>query len=669
MLSKTSFFNNTVFKKTVFRFWVIWFLYAVIMIIALPVAVGSQLNFARVGAEYYGYESVAYTIGGYLFDFTIAGGLAFGMVMFIPAGAVFSHLYKPKTTSGFGALPVRREGQYFSVMLGGLLPGIAINAIVFGITAIMEFAMGFHNMTNLLTAFCAFTLIEIFFYAIAVLCTQLTGHIVVVPLLFGFFNFIVFAVEGLIALISELFVYGYHNDFDASSIFTPLFKFTAELGSAPVYDERTLNDGVVERFITDYQFEGMGLLVAYAAVGVLILLGSVFLYKRRAMETAGDALSFNVLKPVFKYIITLLVGLSLGITLLAIVGGASLHGMMNDAVLLCALTIPGAVIGYFAVQIAISKNLRVVKDGKNWVKVFVSVLVLSAVVMAIELDATGYESDVPDPSSVESVYISSSGYDATLKLEENIEAFTALHATITENKDYHESWYSYDGVDSGYIAGVHETAYEPPVPNRAYVRVVYTFDSGETMQRRYYLNPGLELEHTDWQTLEDILNTDEARMSRIAVLTELTLDNNIYSYIEYNVPNPEYVPVEDTPLDSTEYVDVAPMPEYSDPYVQNNIHLTPQQVIELYYDCIVPDTEDGLMNRAALYDDMSDYNYDVYAFIEYTYDVPEELVGEVDRYHNMYFNPTVDSYRTNEFLEELGVEFYTFAETRPMYYD
>ena len=46
MRSKTSFFNATLFWKTVARFWPIWFIYAFVWAIFMPIFLGSSLNSA-----------------------------------------------------------------------------------------------------------------------------------------------------------------------------------------------------------------------------------------------------------------------------------------------------------------------------------------------------------------------------------------------------------------------------------------------------------------------------------------------------------------------------------------------------------------------------------------------------------------------------------------------
>ena len=43
MRSRTSLFNATLFKKTIVRFWPVWFLYAFVWLLAFPAGIGGAL--------------------------------------------------------------------------------------------------------------------------------------------------------------------------------------------------------------------------------------------------------------------------------------------------------------------------------------------------------------------------------------------------------------------------------------------------------------------------------------------------------------------------------------------------------------------------------------------------------------------------------------------------
>ena len=93
MRSGTSFFNGTIFKKTVLRFWPVWAAYSVIWFVSLPL---SALMMLRLDAG--AYSGVT---DGFMKSFaenTVAGlsSLSLGMAVIfgvLAAMAVCSHLF------------------------------------------------------------------------------------------------------------------------------------------------------------------------------------------------------------------------------------------------------------------------------------------------------------------------------------------------------------------------------------------------------------------------------------------------------------------------------------------------------------------------------------------------------------------------------------------------
>ena len=114
MQSGKSFFNQTIFGKTVRRFWPLWLLYAGIWFFVLPMPLLGQLRWQL--------RPDAIECAGNVLTFAIMGGTIISFIFSaFTAMAVFSHLYNSKGTGMFCVLPVRREGMFFSCFLAGLL--------------------------------------------------------------------------------------------------------------------------------------------------------------------------------------------------------------------------------------------------------------------------------------------------------------------------------------------------------------------------------------------------------------------------------------------------------------------------------------------------------------------------------------------------------------------
>ena len=197
MRSGTSFFDWTVFKKTVCRFWPLWVAYFVLWLIMLPL---EGLIYLRMDAnDLNGFG------GSYIKEFAQgmvgnrAGGALPMAVVFgvLAAMAAFSHLYNSRPANFFGALPVRREGLFLTHYLTGLaflvVPNLAIALLVLVIEAIG----GWVSIQGLLF-WLAVTCGEGFlFYSMAVFCAMFTGHLLALPAFYAVINFLVIGVTEL----------------------------------------------------------------------------------------------------------------------------------------------------------------------------------------------------------------------------------------------------------------------------------------------------------------------------------------------------------------------------------------------------------------------------------------------------------------------------------------
>jgi len=200
MQSRTSYFNKALFLNTLRRFWPLWLAYLAIWAIILPAV--QAVNGVWGQTVYHEARDVL--------DICRTGGIVIGMGYgILSAMAVWSFLYNPKTMSGIASLPLKREGVFFSVSLAGILPAIVSNIIVFGLTMLIHAAGDFAGAVVYdLLGFAVVTMMLIFFYGFALLCAQLTGNIVTLPLVYFVLNFTAWIVESLSLLIMDTISYG-----------------------------------------------------------------------------------------------------------------------------------------------------------------------------------------------------------------------------------------------------------------------------------------------------------------------------------------------------------------------------------------------------------------------------------------------------------------------------
>lgn len=627
MQLKKSYFNFTIFKKTVIRFMPLWFLYALLMIFVFPVAIGSQLHYALLFNDGNGF----YVVGSNLLSSALIMQYIMAILCVLPVMVTFSFMYFPKLTSGFCSLPVSREALFFSTTLAGFLPLILINAVTFAITYIVELVMGYAYLSAIIDGFIMMSLSLVFFYCFAVFCAQLTGNIVVLPIVYLVLNFAFYIVESVVRAILSYFVYGfssmdtYANTFNFLSPFT-YFNDRVGFSSVREYESLTSSYSTI-----GYELNGLNILLIYALVGLVVLALALMLFKRRKMEAAGDTISINILKPIFKICMTIGSGLCLGLLMYIAFTQGSISQTTAGLLKFLPFVFICCVIGHFAALMLINKSIAVFRGHKAIPNIIINFLLIVVLLFSFEFDLFGYEQDVPELSEIDNVYVSSSGFNTTFYEAENIELITAAHQTVVDNKS------------------IHETGNE-----RMYVNISYTLKDGTKLVRQYRLDCLAENSPDDWKLFEDILNTQESIDYRTALDTPINEQTFLNAEVRTSVLNETY---------DAETGEIYGYSEYENSYR----NLTLEQTIELYYDCILPDLADGKFGRIWLMtnDDYVDNTYEANIYIDLIIPSDKQDDGTYSSYDSDYFSIKVTKYatRTVEYLENLGLTFITVRET------
>lgn len=451
MRSGTSFFNGTVFKKTVARYWPVWAVYLVLWLVYLPLNLLMQLQHYAGAVE----SALAGSCQGLLVSAVIFAPLA--------AMAVFSHLYNSRSANFFGSLPVRREGLFLTHYLAGLAFLLVPDLIVGALTLLVGAAFG----ANCLTVALYWLLVAFgegfFFYSFAVFCGMFAGHILALPAFYAIFNCLAAALIMMFEYIFSRFYYGYYW-FEgiaprAVEWLTPAFRMDNDVGIKIIYSASSPQEWAVT-------YQGGGTLAVYAGAALVLTAAAFLLYRVRRLETAGDVVTVAPMKPVFKYSVSFCAGLFFGWLTALILGEYNTLAWVVASVV-------WAVVGCFAAQMILDKSFRVFK---KWKGPAVMGLVFCALFAVICFDLTGFETRIPAAADVESVTVldlDSSwdpGVDPTFETDdpERIEDLIILHRAAVDQRDE-------DGAPS-------ETA--------GYVdlKLTYHLKSGGTLTRSYFFD-------------------------------------------------------------------------------------------------------------------------------------------------------------------------------------
>ncbi len=505
MQSATSYFNRTLFRKNLQRFWPLWFGYTLIWLLALPVPMLAKLAGHR---KYWVTEDVS----EYILQTGAYGGLAMAVIFGIFfAMAVFAYLTSPRATQGFHAMPVRRETLYVTGYLSGLACMLSSLALTFALAGVTAACFGALDAATLGAALSAAVLAVLFFYSFGVLCMMFTGQILAAPVFYGILNVLAAGVEALVRLFAGNFLYGYsgYTSPDTLAALSPLWKLANTLRVEREYNYVYDSYGaLVESVPTDrFTLTGLGLLGVYAAVGLALAALGLLVYKKRASEASGSIVTVPWARPIFKYGAAFCSALSLGQLIYLLVFGMDLYnGQYSLAGTIACMVFTG-LFGYFGAEMLLQKSFRVWRTSRAGAAVFSVLLVCFGFCMS--LDLTGYEGYTPDADEVQTVtvYLSSNGdyMSCALDERESIDLVLAAHRAMIADKErqLREQGSSVEsGGDVSYL----------------YFTVNYTLADGSTVRRSYgdcrayagELNEGGSVA----QTMTALLNCPEAMLDR-----------------------------------------------------------------------------------------------------------------------------------------------------------
>ncbi len=603
MKSKISCFNRGISQNLLRRFWPLWTSYFCMLLLLLPGNLSSQTVRISTSTQVISFERIVAGMDLSVVHEGITVVYISAFVGVIAAMAMFHYLYQSKSCGLINSLPVRRETVFLTAWLTGLVPLLLADLLAVLIAALLFCTRGLLHFSALLNFLALATLGNIAFYGFAVFCAMLTGNLLVLPAVYAVLNFAVAAAESCARELLSFFVFGMFKEGSKLQFLSPPVLLMERLGTTRLQPY-------------GYQLNGLGVLGAYCAAGLLLSTAALLLYRRRRMETAGDVVAIRFLKPVFKYCLCFGTALVLADLLLVSFYQIQIRGLSAALAVLGTMLI-GAFIGYFAAEMLIQKTLKVFR-GK-WRGFIVACAVIAVFVGVYEFDLTGYERRVPSPEDVEFVSFWAAGGEITeTKDPVQINEMLDFHRTVIADKAECEA----EASDCG-------------------VTIFYQFSDGRVLKRAYLLpTPGKDTAGSLVRRAELLLNSQEAILARVRADRPFKQEQILNASIQ----------VYDLELEKTTYA-----------YDWEDMVLTAEEAMRLYREGILPDAEAGQIELAYLIRDERYYDNNYPISIGYRLRDP----GPDENLNVQYleFRPQRDSVNTLKWLREnKGIEPKTYAE-------
>jgi len=469
MKSGTSYFEPTLFKKNLTRYWPIWVLYTLIWFYALPMRCMMVVsrNQAWMGeTPLKQVQTFANQIPDLLEGFGTFMAFSFGVLV---AMAMFSFLYNNRAAGMIHSLPVRREGLFLTAYLSGLVCLLAPHLLVWLCTLGAEgLCSGYVDLYTVSLWLAAQSGMCLFFYSFAVFCAMFTGSLLALPAFYGILNFLAVVMMLLFDVLFEPFLYGYAGMTNTAEELVRWLTPVVHLAESVRW--RNPNS-------LGYHLEGVSELVIYAGLGLVLAALALLVYRKRHIESAGDVVAVAVVRPIFKYGVSLCSGLCLGYWLYAMFGVSTPFGLMGSLLLWTA-------IGYFAAEMLLKKSFRV---WRAWRGCVVIVVLMAIGLTSLRTDAFGFVTRVPDAGRVVSITVDGMGsypYDEARHFE-----FTTEDSQIIEKAV---------ALHQGFVDQYRNPTGGEPQSHADYIRlnVEYKLTNGTILRRQYGFSvwPGSKLE-------------------------------------------------------------------------------------------------------------------------------------------------------------------------------
>ena len=444
MKSRTSFFNLTAFRKNITRYWPVWALYTVFLLLIL-------LGISEQQSDYMARDVVMLTA------LACVGNLIYAGVVTL---CLFGDLYKGRLCNALHAFPMRREGWLLTNIATGFLFSLIPNLLVCILTS---FQLGEYT-AYIWYLFAIAALQYIFFFGTAVLSALCAGNKLGMLAVYSIIHFIVVLIYFLAEVVYQPLIYGIEMQTDKFFRFFPLSRMYTQ------YVEVDFDMGSL--IFKGFDMAAWTHLYICVGVGVVAFVLAWLVYRRRHLERAGDFISLRPLGPVFLVVYTIAFGAVL----------YSFFTMMEQpSYVIYAI---GITIGFFTGQMLLNRTVRVF-EKKSLLTFAVLAVVLSGSMALTWLDPMGIGSYVPSLDKVESATIYGPDKGYYYYDEEEFDAFALTDLDeIKKLQQFHK-----------------KLANNRPEGDTTYdVRIRYNLTDGTEVNRYYqvHINSSLAKEASVW---------------------------------------------------------------------------------------------------------------------------------------------------------------------------
>lgn len=400
MQSKNSLLNKAFIKKDLTRFWPVW---AVELVILFFMNMG-MASAIRDIYEYGGYVRVR--------DFLLPWGIVTMLFSIIVVSMLFGYLSSRKEAYLVHSFPVSRRVLFWSHYVSGLLM-VLVPLVLSFLIYVVELPEGNFRGLYFFVLFLQICLGDFLCYNLACVSMLLTANRISGVVIYLVLNVIVYGAIFAFGFMEAFLVYGGTSDgifsMDVDSlpmillqILTP-FTFWGN----PVIE---IDAPVVDHMMT-IAWNQQNFFVFFVWIpAVLLLIAGYYLYKKRAVETAGDMIAFSWAKPVYKAVFTFFYSVLFVLGIYFLSGGIYYsENLYKYRHLFVTGILLSALMGYFVVTMIMEKTFFIWKKLR-WFQVILPCACMLCILLFVKV-AGGFTVKIPAADSVSYVEVSCASMD------------------------------------------------------------------------------------------------------------------------------------------------------------------------------------------------------------------------------------------------------------------
>lgn len=457
MKFRKSFFNGTVFRKNLTRFAPVWLLYTVCLLLGLVMLSDS-------GVEYWLSANIAQGL-----SFMSIINFAFALLSTL---LLFGDLTNSKMCNGLHALPLRRETWFATNVLSGMFFSLFPSAVMTVAAVIASFYSAVEQGWQIPLLWMLGTNLQyLFFFGLATFCMMLSGNRIGASVIYCIINFAAYLAYFMADVVYVPNLPGVVAVPEPFLVYCPVAMMTNVTFIKTKQEKNFLSynaDGS-EKYLLRGTFtltEDWWYLWVCAAIGIVLLILALLVYKKRKLECAGDLMATRKLEPVFLVLFSLVAGSLFQLVYVALNG---LNAYGTSAFLWCGLAV-----GWFAGLMLLRRSSRVF-SLKSFLGLAALAAALGLSLLVNSMDLFGISSWVPRAEEVKSVTLRLSYvYSVTLEEDEDIEAAIRLHTLASQAR-------------LGGEMGAVNTAVDLEEGDATFIEIQYQLEDGSAAAREYFI--------------------------------------------------------------------------------------------------------------------------------------------------------------------------------------